>query len=128
MKKVVFIILTTIFICSCHNDPKKKLVGEWKEYYGIGKETDVNDIEIYKIQLTTQGDLIITCLSNNSYLFDRIIFDGNELSYRQENISDPNEKFYIYGKLKLKNNEKWLEGTMENSRNQNDNIKWEKLK
>ena len=128
MKKVVFIILTTIFICSCNNDPKKKLVGEWKEYYGIGKETDVNDIEIYKIQLTTQGDLIITCLSNNSYLFDRIIFDGNELSYRQENISDPNEKFYIYGKLKLKNNEKWLVGTMENSRNQSDNIKWEKLK
>lgn len=128
MKNILFIFLTSILLFSCSKDPKTKLIGEWKEYYGVGMETDVDYNEIYKIQLTTDGDIVITCLTYNNYLFDKILFDGNELSYRQENTIDPNEKFYIYGKLKLNSNEKWLEGTVVNSRDKSDNIKWEKIK
>ncbi len=91
-------------------------------------ETDVDYTDIYKIQLTTEGDIVITCLTRNNYLFDKILFDGNELSYRKENTIDPNEKFYIYGKLKLNSNEKWLEGSVVNSRDKSNNIKWEKIK
>lgn len=128
MKNLLFIFLTSILLFSCNKDPKAKLIGEWKEYYGVGMETDVDYTEIYKIQLTTDGDIVITCLTRNNYLFDKILFDGNELSYRKENTIDPNEKFYIYGKLKLNSNEKWLEGTVVNSRDKSNNIKWEKIK
>lgn len=128
MKKILFIFLTSIMLFSCNKDPKTKLIGEWKEYYGVGEETDVAYNNIYKIQLTTEGDIVITCLTRNNYLFDKILFDGNELSYRKENTIYPNEKFYIYGRLKLNSNEKWLEGTVVNSRDKSSNIKWEKIK
>lgn len=127
MKKILIIFLTSILIFSCKKEPKTKLIGEWKEHYGVGMETNV-DYEIYKIQLTIEGDLVITCLTRNNYLFDKILFDGNELSYRIENTIDHNEKFYIYGKLKLNSNKKWLEGTVVNSRDKSGNIKWEKIK
>jgi len=114
MKKLLFIFLISILLFSCNKDPKTKLIGEWKEHYGIGMDTNVDYTETYKIQLTTEGDLVITCLTYNNYLFDKILFDGNELSYRQKNTSDPNEKFYMYGKLKLNSTEKWLEGNVVN--------------
>ncbi len=128
MKKLLFVFLTSILLFSCNKDPKTKLIGEWKEHYGVGMETDVDYTNIYKIQLTTEDDIVITCLTRNNYLFDKILFDGNELSYRKENTIDPNEIFYIYGKLKLNSNEKWLEGTVVNSRGKSSNIKWEKIK
>ena len=128
MKKLLFIFLISILLFSCNKDPKTKLIGEWKEHYGIGMDTNVDYTETYKIQLTTEGDLVITCLTYNNYLFDKILFDGNELSYRQENTSAPNEKFYMYGKLKLNSTEKWLEGNVVNNRGKSNNVKWEKIK
>ena len=48
MKKLLFIILTSILLFSCNNDPKIKLVEEWKEYYGVGMETDFDGVAYIK--------------------------------------------------------------------------------
>ena len=45
-----------------------------------------------------------------------------------ENISDPNEKFYVYYKLKLQDNCNWMDGSIENIKNTRSNIKMEKVK
>jgi len=127
MKNLFLILLTSTLLFSCSHDPKEKLIGEWKEYYGIGEKTDVNYNNIYKIQLASEGDLIITCITRNNYLFDNIVFDSEELSFRKENTIDPNEKFYVYGKLKLNSKGDWFEGTMKNSRGKTSHVKWEKI-
>ena len=128
MNKYIILILTTMLLNSCNNDPKQKLIGEWKEHWGIGQETNVDYSDIIKIQLTTDGNFVMTCLNRNNYLFDKIIFDGNELSFREENTQDPNEKFYVYFKLKLNKEGNWLEGSITNSRGKTADVKWEKIK
>src|ERR1035437_5682453 len=116
MKNILLLIITGIILNACNNDPKQKLIGEWKEYWGIGEETDVNYNSINKIQLNSDGNFVITRVTGNDYLFDKIVFDGTELSFREENTSDPNEKFFVYYKLKLINDAKWMEGSIINSR------------
>ena len=127
MRNFLILLLTTLILSACNNDPKQKLIGEWKEHWGIGQETDVNYNDIIKIQLTTDGNFVMTCMNRNNYFFDKIIFDGIELSFREENTQDPNEKFYVYYKLKLSSDGKWMEGTISNSKGQTDNIKCEKV-
>ena len=60
-------------------------------------------------------------------MFDQVLFDGIELSSRMENVSNSTEKFYIYYKMKLSENGKWMEGSAQNSRQQTFAIKWEKI-
>ncbi len=128
MRSFAIIILTSVLLLSCNNNPKEKLVGEWKEYWGVGQETNVDYNDISKIQLTTDNEIILKCTDRDNYLFDKILFDGNELSFRKENTIDPNEKFYVYYKLKLSKDGKWLEGPINNSRNETNYVKWEKIK
>ncbi len=103
MKKLLLIFIASTFLCSCSKDPKEKIVGEWKEYWGVGQETDVTYSNTYEIQITAEGEIILKC-------------------------KIPNEKFYIYYKMKLSSDGKWMEGPISNSRNQTDYVKWEKIK
>ncbi len=126
--KIFCLLLVVVsLLSSCNSDPKKKLIGEWKEYCGVGQETDVDYSDTYKIQLTADNEIILSCTSRDNYLFDKILFDGNELSFRKENTIDPNEKFYVYYKLKLSKDGEWMEGPISNSRNQTDYVKWKKI-
>ncbi len=127
MKKYFLLIVLALLFSACSEEPTQQLVGEWKEYWGIGRATDVEYHNINKIQLTTDGDLLVTCLNEDVYRFDQIVFDGHELSFRAENTSDPKERFYIYYKLTLEKDGKWLNGSILNSKNQADNVKWEKV-
>ena len=61
-------------------------------------------------------------------MFDKVIFDGSELSFRKENTSYTNEKFFVYYKMKLSDDGNWMEGPISNSKNQTDYVKWEKIK
>lgn len=127
-KNFCLLLIIVTFLSSCNSDPKQKLVGKWAEHWGIGTETDINDIDTIQIQLTTDGGIVVSCVNKKYFQYDKIVFDGNELSYRMENISDPNEKFYVYYKLKLQDNGNWMDGSIENSRNKRGNIKLEKIK
>lgn len=127
-KYFCLLLIVVTILSSCNSDPKQKLVGKWAEHWGIGTETDINDIDTIQIQLTTDGGIVVSCVNKKHFQYDKIVFDGNELSYRMENISDPNEKFYVYYKLKLQDNGNWMDGSIENSRNKRDNIKLEKIK
>ena len=53
MRKILIFSLTSLLLFACKNDPNNKLVGEWKEHWGVGVETDVNYNDTFKIQLTT---------------------------------------------------------------------------
>lgn len=127
-KKICLLLVVVSFLSSCHSDPKQKLVGNWAEHWGIGTETDINDIDTIQIQLITDGSIVISCVNKKDFQYDKIVFDGNELSYRMENISHPNEKFYVYYKLKVQDNGNWMDGSIENSKNKKVNIKLEKVK
>lgn len=50
------------------------------------------------------------------------------LSFRMENTIDPNEKLYVYYKMKLSDDGKWMEGPISNSRNATNYVKWQKIK
>ena len=128
MRKILIFSLTSILLFACTNHPKKKLIGEWKEYWGVGQETDVTYNNIFKVQITTDGEIILKCTTKDNYLFDKVLFDGTELSFRKENTSDPNEKFFVYYKMKLSSDGKWMEGPINNSKNQTNFVKWEKIK
>ncbi len=129
MKKLFLLIVMGFLLSNCSDeDPREKLVGEWKEYWGIGRSTDVDYHNINKIEITDDGQLFISCVNESFYKFDKIVFDGEELTFRSENTSDPKEKFYIYYKLKLEKEGKWMNGTILNSKNQTDDVKWEKMK
>ncbi|MBX3163753.1 MAG: hypothetical protein KF900_04685 [Bacteroidetes bacterium] len=127
-KTFCLLFMVATLLSSCTSDPKQKLVGKWAEHWGIGTETDIQYVDTIQIQLTTDDNIIMSCVNNKTLQYDNIIFDGNELSFRMENISDPNEKFYVYYKLKVQKNGNWMDGSIENSRNKKNNIKLEKVK
>lgn len=127
MKKISIIIVASILLFSCSSDPKKKLVGVWKEHWGIGQETDVTYNDTIKIQLATDGEIILRCTNRSNYVYDKILFDGMELSFIKENTIDPNEKFYVYYKMKLSDNGNWMEGPISNSRKATNYVKWKKI-
>lgn len=108
-------------------DPKQKLVGQWKEHWGIGVQTNVNSNDVYQIQLSDNGNLNITSSNKKKYKIDQLLFDGMELSFRKQNKSYPLGKFYVYYKLKLHDDYKWMEGPITNNKKQKDYVKWEKV-
>ncbi|MVN22028.1 hypothetical protein [Mucilaginibacter arboris] len=108
-------------------DPKTYLVGDWKEHWGIGMETNVNSSDLYKIVLGTNGNLSITCPDKKKFAIDQVLFDGKELSFRKQNKSYPKGKFYVYYRLKLHDDYNWMEGPITNNKKQKDYVKWEKI-
>ncbi len=108
-------------------DPKQRLVGDWKEHWGIGMETDVNSSDLYKIQVGTNGNFVITCTNKKKYKIDQLLFDGQELTFRKQNKSYPLGKFYVYYRLKLHDDFNWMEGPVTNNKKQKDYVKWEKM-
>jgi hypothetical protein len=101
LKKLILIILASILFFAFMDYPKEKLVGLWAEHWGVGVQTDVTYVDTVQIQLSNNGEIEMKCINDQYYLYDKISFNGTELSYRKENASDPNEKFYIYYKLKI---------------------------
>ncbi len=108
-------------------DPKHHLVGQWKEHWGIGVQTNVNANDVYQIQLSDNGNLSITSSYKKKYKIDQLLFDGQELSFRKQNKLYPLGKFYVYYKLKLHDDFKWMEGPINNNKKQKDYVKWEKI-
>lgn len=110
------------------SDNTQKLIGKWKEHWGIGVETNVNTNDIYQIELTRDGNIIINSSNKNKYKIDKILFDGHELSFRKQNKLYPLGKFYVYYKLKLHDDFNWMEGPITNNKKQKDYVKWERIK
>lgn len=108
-------------------DPKQKLVGEWKEHWGIGMETNVKSSDLYIIELIENRDIVVTCTNKKKYAIDQVLFDGKELSFRKQNKSYPKGKFYVYYRLKLHDDYNWMEGPVTNNKKQSDYVKWEKI-
>jgi hypothetical protein len=105
---------------------KQQLVGEWKEHWGVGMETNVKSSDVFKIELTTDENLLITCVNKKRFAIDQVLFDGKELSFRKQNKSYPLGKFYVYYRLALNDNYKWMAGPIKNNKKQSDYVKWEK--
>ncbi|RYE20081.1 MAG: hypothetical protein EOP42_28010 [Sphingobacteriaceae bacterium] len=106
---------------------KQRLVGQWKEHWGVGVETNVKSNDVYQIMLSDDGDLSISTSDKKKYKIDRLLFDGQELSFRKQNKLYPLGRFYIYYKLKLRDDFLWMEGPIINSKKQKDYVKWEKI-
>lgn len=108
-------------------DTKQQLIGNWKEHWGIGMETNVNSADVYQIKLVANGNLELTCPAKKKFAIDQVLFDGQELTFRKQNKSYPKGKFYVYYKLKLHDDYNWMEGPITNNKKQKDYVKWEKV-
>lgn len=108
-------------------DTKQQLIGNWKEHWGIGMETNVNSSDVYEIKLVSNGNLSVTCPAKKKFAIDQVLFDGQELTFRKQNKSYPKGKFYVYYKLKLHDDYNWMEGPITNNKKQKDYVKWEKI-
>jgi len=106
---------------------KTNLVGEWKEHWGIGMETNVKSSDLYIIELTENKNIVVTCTNKKKYAIDQVLFDGKELSFRKQNKFYPKGKFYVYYRLKLHDDYNWMEGPVTNNKKQRDYVKWEKV-
>ena len=124
MRKYFVFIFICLILFACNDDPKKQLLGVWKEHWGVGQESDVTYNDTIKIHLSKNDEIILKCINRDYYTFDSVLFDGIELSFRIENTND----FYINYKIKLSDNRKWIEGTAQNSNNETVYVKWEKIK
>ncbi|MGI4729658.1 MAG: hypothetical protein ACRYGB_13875 [Janthinobacterium lividum] len=109
------------------SNSKQNLVGQWKEHWGIGVQTNVNTTDVYQILLSNDGNLSITTSNKKKYKIDQILFDGKELSFRKQNKLYPLGNFYVYYKLKLNHDFNWMEGPITNNKKQKDFVKWEKI-
>jgi hypothetical protein len=107
-------------------DPKQQLIGEWREHWGIGRETNVKSTDLFKIAIAEDGKLLITCLNKKRFAIDQVLFDGKELSFRKQNKSYPLGKFFVYYRLTLNDNYAWMAGPVKNNKKQSDYVKWEK--
>jgi hypothetical protein len=127
MKHYFLLIVIALAFSSCNNSPKNNFIGVWKQSWDTGQESDDTDNDIFKVQLTTDDSIILKCINYNYYIFDRVHFDGKELSFRVENTDSPEGKFYINYKLKLNEDGKWMDGLVNNSLHDTYHIKWEKI-
>lgn len=112
---------------SAQTNSKQKLVGQWKEHWGVGVQTNVNSNDVYQIQVSGDGQLSITS-NKKKYKIDQLLFDGKELSFRKQNKSYTLGRFYVYYRLKLHDDFNWMEGPITNNKKQKDFVKWEKIK
>lgn len=112
---------------SATSDSKQNLIGQWKEHWGIGVETNVNYNDLYKISIDDAGKISINCTNKKKYKIDQVLFDGQEISFRKQNKSYPLGRFYVYYKLKLHDDLRWMEGPITNTKKQKDYVKWQKV-
>lgn len=145
LRKTPILLLLFLLLFSCTNnkvkenkitkedksiiktDAKQELIGEWKEHWGIGMETTVRYSDLYKIQLSNNGNIVVSCNTKKNFAIDQILFDGHELTFRKQNKAYRLGKFYVYYRLKLHDDFNWMEGPITNNKKQKDYVKWEKL-
>lgn len=134
MKNVLIIFLIFQIIASCNSAKKaqtpvaenRRIVGLWTEHWG--EESDVNYVDTIKIDLKRNGQLNFRCINNSNYLYDRIDFTNDKLTFRMENTTDSNERFLIDYSLQLMDGEKLLQGEIVNSRGARVKVKMVKIK
>lgn len=134
MKKILIVFLAFQIIASCSSAKKvhssvgdhKRIVGLWTEHWG--EDSDVNYVDTVKIELKKNGDLNLRCINNPNYLYDRIDFSKDKLTFRMENTSDLNERFLIDYSLQLMDGAKLLQGEIVNSRGARVKVSMVKIK
>lgn len=134
IERILLIFLSFQIIASCISAKKShnsigdynRIVGLWTEHWG--QESDVNYVDTIKIELKKNGDLNLRCINNANYLYDRIDFTNDKLTFRMENTSDSNERFLIDYSLQLMDGEKLLQGEIVNSRGARVKVSMVKIK
>jgi hypothetical protein len=100
---------------------KEALVGQWKEYWGVGQVTDVDYNDIYIVSLGIDGGLVFACRNRPNYVFENSLFDGTNLS-----VTLDNNGFVIKYVLAISENGGILTGTATTVKD-TYNIIWEKV-
>jgi len=80
---VVLALVITIYSCSLvrpkSNTDLSTIVGNWKENWAAGGQTNVNYSDEYLISANQKGNLVILCPSRNNYFFEKISFENKIL-------------------------------------------------
>lgn len=117
-----------IFIWSCNqskcicSSQKKRIDGVWSEHW-IGSQSDVKDIDTVEIKIL-KNEVIMTCLNDTNCIYDSIKINKNQFHFRLEYTTNPYERFFVYYKLQLAKNSRFIEGTILNSKNQTDTVRF----
>lgn len=109
----------------------EQIVGIWTEHWSgeeDGSESDVTYVDTLKISIDTSGNLHMECVNNAHLLYDKISFKKDKLTFRMENVSDPNEQFFVHYKMKTTENKDIFSGNIVNSKNKKARVKLIRLK
>lgn len=126
--KLISLLIFCIFIWSCNQSKcirysqKQRIDGVWSEHW-IGAQSDVYDIDTVEIKIV-MNKVIMTCLNDTNCIYDSIKINKNQFHFRLEYTTNPYERFFVYYKLQLAKNSRFIQGTILNSKNQTDTVRF----
>ncbi|HRC31813.1 MAG TPA: hypothetical protein PK736_00045 [Bacteroidia bacterium] len=129
MKSLFAICLVFMLFTTCNTNPSRKIVGEWKQYYGEADETSFNTLNFtYNITLTPENELKISDSASPERIFLDISFSEDILSFSTRFPGGKSSNTVHY-KLKFNSETKLLEGhILSNSSREQSKISWKRVK
>ncbi|WP_332023906.1 hypothetical protein [Kaistella sp.] len=121
--KTITLIIFVFFCNSLFSQDIKQFEGKWKEHWGIGNVTDIEYNDVFII-FVDNDKIYINCENYDKYIFRKIVYDGEELSFEILNTTANDIIPYL---LKLSKDKKWLKGTAVSAQGESVNIKWERM-
>ena len=113
MKKSLIVVCILVLAYACGStksaknlSPEEKVAGLWTEHWRSdpnSSATDVNYVDTLKLGVAENGNLKISCINNDYYSYEDIVYDGKKLSFVMVNGESTDEKFTIQYDLQLIN-------------------------
>jgi hypothetical protein len=127
---VNFLVLSLLGLAACAGarNAKLRLVGQWKETWGVGQKTDVDYQDVYVVALDAGGGLALSCPARPHYRFAAVAQRGGQLGFTLEVRDDkystgPAQIKYL---LKLRPDGQAMDGTATDAEGKKFNIRWDK--
>ncbi len=120
---ILLLLLLTFFALNSFSQKDDSIEGRWKEYWGIGEETDIRYHDIFIIYIDTEN-IYISCENRSNYTIRKIVLDEQELSFELFNKLDDDIIPYA---LTIRPGVKRLDGFALDVRGVETRIKWKKI-
>jgi hypothetical protein len=125
---LLFLLMLGLAACVSTRNAKLRLVGQWKETWGVGQKTDVDYQDVYVVALDAGGGLALTCPARQHYQFAALAQSGSQFSFTLEVRDDKYSTgpAQIRYQLKLRPDGRAMDGTATDAEGKKFNIRWDK--
>lgn len=105
--------------------PADKIVGTWKETWGVGQDTDVNYHDIYIININIWNKVQISAPDRKTYKFQNISYENRRLKF--ELINTTGDYVMPYDLVLDKGGDKMV-GKARSIKGKQVNIEWNRVR